>query len=259
MNENIITVVDFRNKLFDLFRELNAEDAKLFKYYLADPSKRPKRTNLFLGTVGKQAVWKNGERKFTRWPKWKDDRDKDKCLLMQLHKKLYPELYTSNNDNSALPNDCSYVKDEPWELVWFENMKFDCTYLSNRRILATTEIYPIAWSYDWIIEVENEFEEFAFTLRTLLDVNCNKRMAFFFTDDVKNDDFVDKINEMFDPAWKLYSSSEYTNFIANTDLCLHALIFPDTFEDIKHYLDNTKLVKWDSTKEEFLLEPQYNF
>lgn len=261
MAENNISGIAFRDSLFDLF--LKDEYTELFKYYLIDPCKSTKRTNLFLGVSGRQQTWGNGERKFSRFDKPDDERKKDRCLLIQLHKKLYPELYLHRDTKPALNNGLSLMKDDSF--VYFENMKVDCTYLAENRIRANTATYPIAWSYDWLIEVENIFEEFAYTLRSLLDINCGKRMAIFFTDYIiesRSEAFLKEISARFYQAWQLFLSSKHTRQIAELDLCLYSLIFPETFngdKGIAHYLKNTKLVKWDQKREAFVMEPQYNF
>jgi len=255
MKEIEIPGIGFRDKLFHLFRIENAKDNSFLKYYLTGPFKRTRRTNLFLGGRGKRQVWEGYDRKFTRFD---EKGNLNKCFLIQLHKELYLNSHDTKNTESFLTDEYSLVKDE--SLVWFETMGFDCIYLADKRVRKSKSKYPIAWSYDWIIEVENEFEEFSFTLRGLLDINCNKRMAIFFSDDFLNDDngFLSQINIDFKPVWELYVSPRYTESILSHDPYLHALVFPDTFTDLDHYLINAKLVKWDQAGGKFILARPYD-
>ncbi len=83
-------------------------------------------------------------------------------------------------------------------------------------------------------------------------------MAIFFNDDVEKDDFLSQINASFNHVWSWYMKPEYSNPIVKTDLCLHAIIFPNTFKDIKHYLTNAKMVKWDQHERKFLLADPFH-
>ncbi len=244
MHENNMPGVQFRDNLFKIFMEINNENDSLLDYYLEDHRyRRTKRTNLFLGVRGRSRAWETGERKFTRF---KED-DKKECLLKQLHSKLYHTIEKNPPEGFFF---LSEDEDEnKKDLVMFEYMSYDCAYFPCYRLKRQNKKFPIAWSYDWIIEVENEFDEFAFTLRGLLDINCNNRMGIFFCDNID----LNEIKDEFKIVWNIYKNDHrYRNAIVDTNLSLHALIFPDTFRNIDDYLKDVKLIKWDKNNSDFI-------
>jgi hypothetical protein len=103
-----------------------------------------------------------------------DDKGRGKaCLLSQLFSELSGDEDSIGDDDPA----GQYP-------VWFETYRMDCMFVRDwPKIVSNAERYPEHWVISWCIEVENEFSEFAHTLRTLLDLRCLNRLGIFFRDE----------------------------------------------------------------------------
>ena len=186
------------------------------------------RTHVFTGS---HKNIKTERREFSRYGENGEKRLKP-SILTQVYRKLYPQ-----NENIEIN-----------KLVWFENLRYDCTYLKKPQEILSGHKFPVDWDYDCIIEVENNIKEFAFTLRTLLDVVCKKRVAIFFWDNfnVKEHEEVHKFKcKCWQPFKKRYQ------FIDEFEL--YVIIFPEKYEDAggRTYFERSKSYKWDTQKEEF--------
>jgi len=138
-------------------------------------------------------------------------------------------------------------------------MGVDCIFLPYKRVcLQTGPGYPLAWTYDWVIEVENNLKEFSFTLRGLLDINCRKRMGIFFWDiDSKNPkDFLVNKSEDFKPVWKMYKQTEFEEAPLQPSCSIYALIFPETFTTASEYCKKAILIRWNERDSSFEVEPR---
>ena len=182
---------------------------------------RSGRTHFFLGTKQRGVE----DRLFTRY----GDNRSQPCILTQLYKKWYPQ-------NTAHP-------DEGEPLVWYESAGFDCMFIERRR--KTDKFgYPKEWEVGWLIEVENEFNEFSFTLRTMLDFICEHRVAIFFASSFDIADLTGRFQETWRLFFQQYSFAETFH--------LAALVLPDHYTNFEQYRSAAQLLAWNSASEEFL-------
>jgi hypothetical protein len=178
------------------------------------------RTHFFLGT--KRRGLEN--RLFTRY----GDNSARPCILTQLYRKRYPQ-------KPAHP-------DEGEPLVWFESAGFDCMFIERER-KADKFGYPKEWEIGWLIEVENRFNEFSFTLRTMLDYVCHHRLAIFFASSFD----VGELTGCFRETWQLFVK-QYP--FAET-FHLAAIILPDRYSNTEQYRSAAQLLTWNSVLAEF--------
>lgn len=238
MSPENVSAGAFRDKLFKIIETM---DEKELVFHLKEPPIWTKRTNLFLGAAGKIGDWEGNKK------------TRDTCLLAALYNSLYQDP-----PGFPIPQDLSekyeHITDE--KLVWFEAMRYDCIFLPYRRVrLKNGSDYPLAWTYDWVIEVENNFKEFSFTLRGLLDINCRKRMGIFFSDiDSENPEQLLTKRSFFKPVWELYKQAEFKEAPLQSSCSLYALIFPETFTTVSEYCGKAILIRWNE-RDSFVVEP----
>ncbi len=255
MENTKVSAVQFRNSLFEILKEMENEPHEQYspkKHLEKGDFLRTRRTNFFLGSRGnKKKAWEGDIEPLIKYEENNDDQNL--CVLSRLHKKLYNYLYDPTNKNE----NCFYNE----ATVYYENLHFDCTFMNEYKKKSEKPgckyetKYPTIWSYDWIIEVENEFEEFTFTMRSLLDVVCNSRMGIFFNDSIsdegKKNSVWEEMNIRFKCAWEEFTK-QFPAF-DKFDFSLYALLFPNSFVDMKTFLEQAMLFQWDENCKTFIL------
>jgi len=176
-------------------------------------SNRAGRTHAFLG-IKRRGV---DERLFSRHG---DDGCKP-CLLTQLYKKWYPK-------NPEPPTHPEY-------LVQYEWQGYDCMYFERPR---ETDKFgnPIEWETGWLIEVENDINEFSFTLRCMLDLLCRYRLGVFFASEFD----VAGLSDRFRGVWQMFLN----RFSFAKRFNVAALILPEWYTDFEQYARGAALLSW---------------
>jgi hypothetical protein len=200
------------SELVDTLKEVLREHCELVSPFLKS-GKSSQRSHVFLGTKGyiDQPVFnRHGTDKL------------QPCLLSAVYNRLYPAKHFRVNENDD-------------KLPLFEHYRIDCIYCGP-RILGKGR-FPVEWTNDYLIEVENNLLEFRMTLRALLDVIAKKRVAIFF----RNSPDAVNLSEQFLSTWHSYRSA----FPGDSDPNLEAVFFPEDFANIDTYLNNMRRFIWD--------------
>jgi len=147
------------------------------------------KTHIFTGA--KRGV-REQDLRYWRYPPKGEGRLRPNALW-----RAYKELHNVKDAERV-----EYVIDKEWP-IQYELHRLDCIYVPCKKrpdnhedMLEQLKRYcarkfPVRWSLDWAIEVENNIGEFCMTLRTLLDINCNHRLAIFFDDGANGREITD--------------------------------------------------------------------
>lgn len=174
------------------------------------------RTHAFNGCSGKK--WGTAQRRFSRH----GDGGCQPCFLTQVFRRLHPGLLDSNGD----------------KLPFFEHYRFDCCYFAEARIHDRCG-FPIEWRNECLIEVENTFDEFVMTLRGLLDVVAEHRVAIFFEDRNKSAS-LDALSEIFRTPWESYVG--LSPFVRDFHLAI--VLFPNCYVDEGQFRRDSRYAEW---------------
>jgi hypothetical protein len=153
--------------------------------------------------------------------------NKSPCLLTQLFAKWYPN------------EQANYQKG----LLHFECMRYDCMFYREKNF--NHQGYPESWEYDWLIEVENDYEsEFVMTVMGLLDIVCHHRLAIFFTDKKQVDD---TMSTRFRSSWRTMVSRH--TFVKDFEFSI--LLLPASFDTFESYKQKSALIRWNPMSQQF--------
>ncbi len=132
------------------------------------------RTHAFNGRLGKLDSCK---RKFCKHEK---KNGLELCFLTQVFQRLHPEPLKERHPS-------------------FERYGIDCRYLDGDR--TKNGRFASGWNNELIIEIENDLKEFVWTLRVLLDIMADHRIAVFFYNSEQTIS-LDALSDQFRPPWE---------------------------------------------------------
>lgn len=154
------------------------------------------------------------------------------CIMTQ----VYERFHAHKAIDPSAPSD-------HLQCVFVENWA-DCTYMTEPRTFDGYG-YPIVWEYDWAIEVENEIQEFAMTLRVLLDFNATCRAGIFFS----NSPDMDRLTGEFVRSWDPFAS----RYAFASTLHLQVIFFPESFSTWQDYTSASRSYLWRAESRSFVV------
>jgi hypothetical protein len=127
---------------------------------------------------------------------------------------------------------------------FFEWSGYDCIFPEHARIFDRNG-FPIVSTNAFVIEVENNFDEFAFTCRFLLDIVAKARVGIFFQKK-PNSAHLDTMSAEFAKPWKSFGESYGDSYGTVWPANLWVVVLPDEYVDDAQFRGGALLARWDA-------------
>lgn len=218
--KNVVSsMLNLKQEILDVIRQ----DETRIRPYLDQAAMR---THAFLGTSRRIP---EVQRRFSRY----GDNYSLPCILTQVHHRCYPDW----NEVRPVP---TISELHPF----FECYGIDCTFFARPRT-AGPYGFPVVWENDWMIEVENNCNEFAYHLRVLLDITCNHRLGIFFVESPEST--MTRLASEFIEPWKSFAATRSESCDPN----LQVILFPTTYESWDDYSMQSRTYTWNVRAQQF--------